>query len=598
MLFNDSDLELVVVGPLGPLPEYDTTGWGKYKSCYIPAIPNMPWKIEFATGHRPYYCGAGLSLALYVEGHQIEECAIVNQHNVSSCTGFLPVGALEPKFFQPCWEETQSERGKYLPLEWKIQVKVYRCWVGHGLIRDYNVGDSDEPKGKSYLPAPEHFDASHFVDVTGRKPRLLAEAQWNYQVPDFFYGRIGPTRPVGSGLRLRENGQGEYSEGLWVPKYYAGPDPHKWHEATGSLEGRTMELYSHGQLPEKPKFSNEKSPLRQVHFPRVQIAHQEEEDASHDDATDVDMSDLPPTLVLESEQKYRGSPIRRKDPLPTGWEIRYFRWRRTYFVDHNKRVTTWVDPRDLVVPIADLSSRPPVSLDLIRQTYNELRSTELEPVDLSCPYSIPNATEMLAKLAHLNAKYQTYQIGYSEMSAWMERFNPRYSELRRQGLSIGKPEALQVNRELLIRRLEEVLVGLVHWFDQAGGNDGHPTVVEFYRKRKLMSWGVAAASNGHQTLVEFYRKRKLLSWGDPGKTAKKTKLKFGQAAQDEGEALEADAGQDSDSENEWVKVDKDADKEALDGHEEKDPSADDSTCTGAGKCGGYFSSGVGEGPAD
>lgn len=44
-------------------------------------------------------------------------------------------------------------------------------------------------------------------------------------------------------------------------------------------------------------------------------------------------------------------------PLPEGWERRTHSDGRTYFVDHQTRTTTWVDPR-LAVPGAGVVGRP------------------------------------------------------------------------------------------------------------------------------------------------------------------------------------------------------------------------------------------------
>jgi E3 ubiquitin-protein ligase NEDD4 len=36
---------------------------------------------------------------------------------------------------------------------------------------------------------------------------------------------------------------------------------------------------------------------------------------------------------------------RQTEGLPSGWEMRYSKKGRLYFVDHNSRTTTWIDPR-------------------------------------------------------------------------------------------------------------------------------------------------------------------------------------------------------------------------------------------------------------
>ncbi|QQP39523.1 E3 ubiquitin-protein ligase, partial [Caligus rogercresseyi] len=38
-----------------------------------------------------------------------------------------------------------------------------------------------------------------------------------------------------------------------------------------------------------------------------------------------------------------------EEPLPPGWEMRYDRYRRRYYVDHNNRSTTWEQPQPLPV---------------------------------------------------------------------------------------------------------------------------------------------------------------------------------------------------------------------------------------------------------
>ncbi|KAL7754326.1 hypothetical protein RI367_000307 [Sorochytrium milnesiophthora] len=59
-------------------------------------------------------------------------------------------------------------------------------------------------------------------------------------------------------------------------------------------------------------------------------------------------------------------------PLPAGWEIRYTPQGRAYFVDHNTRATTWVDPRrtQAVRVFSGQSGQQPVALQT--QSVNQL----------------------------------------------------------------------------------------------------------------------------------------------------------------------------------------------------------------------------------
>ena len=38
--------------------------------------------------------------------------------------------------------------------------------------------------------------------------------------------------------------------------------------------------------------------------------------------------------------------MKSEDPLPNGWEVGYDHDGKQFYIDHNRGVTTWVDPRD------------------------------------------------------------------------------------------------------------------------------------------------------------------------------------------------------------------------------------------------------------
>ncbi|KUJ13978.1 uncharacterized protein LY89DRAFT_651067 [Mollisia scopiformis] len=53
----------------------------------------------------------------------------------------------------------------------------------------------------------------------------------------------------------------------------------------------------------------------------------------------------PPNVVETIESSAETSSQSALDRLPDGWERRETPNGRTYFIDHNRRTTTWVDPR-------------------------------------------------------------------------------------------------------------------------------------------------------------------------------------------------------------------------------------------------------------
>ena len=53
----------------------------------------------------------------------------------------------------------------------------------------------------------------------------------------------------------------------------------------------------------------------------------------------------PPLPQMQQSTEIIAGPVNTQEPLPMGWEMRMTAEGRPYFVDHNSRTTTWMDPR-------------------------------------------------------------------------------------------------------------------------------------------------------------------------------------------------------------------------------------------------------------
>ena len=53
-------------------------------------------------------------------------------------------------------------------------------------------------------------------------------------------------------------------------------------------------------------------------------------------------------MVRTSESVKMPKSLNKKEnlPLPPNWEVRQDYDGKTYYIDHSKKVTTWIDPRD------------------------------------------------------------------------------------------------------------------------------------------------------------------------------------------------------------------------------------------------------------
>jgi len=86
----------------------------------------------------------------------------------------------------------------------------------------------------------------------------------------------------------------------------------------------------------------------------------------------VDSNEQSSTTVVVQEDTPEGS-----DGLPKGWSMQVAPNGRTFFIDHNTRATTWVDPRTGRASSMPNQSQPPAADRVVSTSaYND----ELEPL--------------------------------------------------------------------------------------------------------------------------------------------------------------------------------------------------------------------------
>lgn len=86
----------------------------------------------------------------------------------------------------------------------------------------------------------------------------------------------------------------------------------------------------------------------------------------------VDSNNEPSSTAIVQEDIPEGS-----EGLPKGWSMQVAPNGRTFFIDHNTRATTWVDPRTGRASSMPNQSQPPVADRVVSTSaYND----ELEPL--------------------------------------------------------------------------------------------------------------------------------------------------------------------------------------------------------------------------
>ena len=132
-----------------------------------------------------------------------------------------------------------------------------------------------------------------------------------------------------------------------------GPLPTGWERRVDHL-GRTYYIDHNTRSttwhrPRNTPSATGESSSENLALQRQQLEHRSLPDSSSDFSASLTQIPLQNTVIT--------------GPLPGGWEQRYTPEGRSYFVDHNTRTTTWLDPRSLhqVRPVTQISTEDSLS---------------------------------------------------------------------------------------------------------------------------------------------------------------------------------------------------------------------------------------------